>query len=144
MKDRGNEGGDLSTWLSAPELSRSAPLTPRIENIRTCHLSMYYPLPKQRDNALLKGPIMRNDTIEVTQSQRHLIIKLDHSYLCSTFIFKSDQIKFICAALPTKRSDTVLHTATKGICRQSYTLKHCWDSELTAWHWGPIWIWQCT
>lgn len=97
-----------------------------------CHLSMYYPLPKHGDNALLQSPIMRKDTIEVSQSQRHLIIKLDHNYLCSTFIFKPDQIKFICTALSTKRSDKVLHTATKGICRQAFTLKHSTHPEIQS------------
>lgn len=101
-------------------------------NIRACLLSVYYPLPRRGDNALLQGPIMRQDMIEVSQSQRHLIFKLEQNCLCCTFIFKSDQVNFICTALSAKRSDKVLHTATKGIRRQAFTLKH--KTLHTAWY----------
>lgn len=111
--------------------SRSAPLTPHIWNIRACLLSMYYPPPKRGDNALLQGPIMRQDVIEVSQSQRHLIFKLEQKYLLSTFIFKSDQVNFICTALSAKRSDKVILTAAKGISRQAFTLKQNTQHILT-------------
>lgn len=89
------------------------------------------PSSQVRDNALLQGPIMRRDRIEVSQSQRHLIFKLEHNCLCSTFIVKRDQIKFICTALLTERTDKV-HTATKGISRQALTLKHSTHPEIQS------------
>lgn len=95
-------------------LSRSAPLTLHILNIRGCLLSMYYPPPMRGDNALLQVPIMRQDMIEVSQSKRHLIFKVKPKCLLSPFIFKSDKVNFICTALSAKRSDKVLHTAAKG------------------------------
>lgn len=38
---------------------------------------MYNPPPKRGDNALLQGPIMMQDMVEVSQSQRHFIFKLE-------------------------------------------------------------------
>lgn len=126
-------------------LSRSAPLTPHIWNIRACLLSMYYPPPRRGDNALLLLPIMRRDVIEVSQSQRRLIFNLEQKWLLSTFKFQSDQVNFAHTALSAKGLDKVLYTSRgKGTSRQAFTLKHrslntSKVTGLTGWHWGTQW-----
>ena len=96
MEDRRNEGGDLSTWLSAQELfSFSATYSANLEHES---VSLVNVLPSSQafvDNTLLKGPIMRQDVIVVSESQRHFIFKFEQKCLSSTFIFESDQVGFI-------------------------------------------------